>query len=344
MSLFKNVTVGVGATDVITAAEAQSAPLDLENKSDKDITLTSAGSSGDTYILRARKIQRRVPGNGPMTATVASGTALLVVHRAGMAPGEDVIGATPADPVYTSPVPAVPAGGLGKWSVGQEDFTAVRASDTTLTLGTFPTAMGTVDDEKFQLVEVTPLVGPKVIYVATVNKMSLAGQVLTVAGAAFAADDIAYDVIAWGPPRGYDASTNSEQVTPLTTPRRPQDSPQKIGTGLGDGTTPEYFDVEQGQDITIRILDTPGVAGDNTYTLWTSQLNDSTAEGSADYQNRTLELVGQAAVTGAQILADPSIGVWQVNGFQAKRFLVQQVRANDGANNDGAYQYDAMWG
>ncbi len=144
--------------------------------------------------------------------------------------------------------------------------------------------------------------------------------------------------------RGHDVSTNSAQTTPLTQPRPQQDSPQKVATGLGNGTEHEYFDVEQFRLFTVRVLDTPGAAGDNTYTLWTSQLNDGTAEAASDYQDRTLELVGQATVTGALILANPSIGVWQLSDIQAKRIRVTQVRANDGANNDGAYQYDAMGG
>lgn len=107
MSLFKNVTVAVAATDVITTAEFQSAPLELKNKSDVDITLTATGSTGDTYVLEARERLLDVPGNVAITATVASGTAQLVVLRAGINSGEEIIGATAADPIFTSPIPAI---------------------------------------------------------------------------------------------------------------------------------------------------------------------------------------------------------------------------------------------
>ncbi len=106
MPLFKNVTVTVGGADVITAAEAQSAPVDLENKSGKQITCTSTGSTGDTYVIEPYQILRDVPGNGPMTATVASDPAQLVVHRGGISPSVKLFGTSPADPVYTSPVDA----------------------------------------------------------------------------------------------------------------------------------------------------------------------------------------------------------------------------------------------
>lgn len=143
--------------------------------------------------------------------------------------------------------------------------------------------------------------------------------------------------------RGHDVSTNSTQVWPLTQPRPQQDSPQQSASSLPNGTTHKYFDVEQGERVTFRILDTPGVAGDNAYTIHTSQLNDTTSEGSADYQDRTDEYTPWAEITSAMIAAKSADGVIEIIGFQAKRFRITCERANDGANSDGGYQLDAMW-
>jgi hypothetical protein len=46
--------------------------------------------------------------------------------------------------------------------------------------------------------------------------MTLSGQVLTVAGAAFDATDLGYDVWIWGPPKSYDASINGDQTRELS--------------------------------------------------------------------------------------------------------------------------------
>jgi len=257
-------------------------------------------------------------------------------------------GADASVPIHTSALltgPAaapIPAGGPGQWSVGQDDFTAAWVDAENLTLGTFPTPLGTPVSGDFFMVTERLVSGEARIHVPTENDIVLAGQNLNVVGASFVNGSV-FDVFCWGPPRGYDASTNSDQVTPITIPRPLQDSPQKTGSSLGDDTFHEYFDVEQGRIFTNEITDTPGAAGDNTYTLWTSARNDGTAEAGVTYYDRTLELLGQATVTSAEITADPSIGVWTVDGFQAKRVRITMVRANDGANTDGAYQYDMMW-
>ncbi len=231
----------------------------------------------------------------------------------------------------------------GQWSVGEGDLTAVRLSDTTLTLGTFPTALGTPADGQFLRVVKTQADGTRVSYLPGPYPMTLSGQVLTATGALFEATDLDYDVFIAGPPKGYDAATNAKQNIPLTRLRPRQDSPQKAASGLDDDTYHEYFDVEQGRIFTNEIVDVPGAAGDNTYTLWTSSRNDGTGETGVTYYDRTLELLGQATVTSADLLANPSDGVWTVYGFQAKRVRITMVRANDGANNDGGYEYDMMW-
>lgn len=334
--------IATSSTSVMTAAEsrAMGSPIYVKNESPVVLALVVSGS--DAYDLDPGEPYQILPGQVvTCTAPVADSLLQIIV---GIAPANE--SASKGGGSASVAGSAAVGDGRGKWSVAQNDFTAVYLGPDTLTLGTFPAAMGTPVSGDFAMVVVTDAAGVQRAHFPTANAMTLAGQVLTVAGAAFVTGgsaDKGYDVIAWGPPRGYDASTNADQVYPLTQPRPQQDSPQQSATGLGDGTTHKYFDVEQGQLVTFRILDTPGVAGDNTYTLHESVLNDGTAEGSADYQDVTMDEVGQAQVTGAEIAATPSIGRWKIVAFQAKRYCITCVRANDGANTDGAYQYDAMW-
>lgn len=106
MSMFKNITVGTIATDVISATELQNEPLDLKNHSDKEITLTPTDSAGNTHTMKPRELLKDVPGSVLMTATVASGTALLEVIRGGISMAQEVIGEQASNPVFTSPVDA----------------------------------------------------------------------------------------------------------------------------------------------------------------------------------------------------------------------------------------------
>lgn len=343
MSSVDDVTIGAGSTSIITAAmwKILGGPVWLKNESDTIVVLIISGS--DDYDLDPGEIVQVLPGQ-IVTGSAVGGSKLLQII-AGIRPMDESAAKAVATAAASIIAAAEPALGSGDdlWSVGKDDFTAVYASTGTLTLGTFPTPMGTPNDGDFAKVVVTRASGEQVTYLPVNNAMTLAGQVLAVTGTPFLNTDLDYDVFIWGPPKSYDASTNADQVVPLTQPRPQQDSPQQSASSLADGTTHKYFDVEQGERVTFRILDTPGVAGDNTYTIHTSQLNDTTAEGSADYQDRTDEYTPWAEITSAMIAAKPADGVIEIYGFQAKRFRITSVRANDGANSDGAYQYDAMW-
>jgi hypothetical protein len=203
------ITVLATATSVVDGSETGSRPMILQNASSEDIVLDFAGSTED-YTLDPGERITVIPGM-VVTATSASGTALLLVLR-GVVPGPELTAG--GGPVGASGSAAV-SGHAGIWSVGQNDFTAVRASDTTLTLGTFPTAMGTVRDEQFALVVVTDSAGVQRVYTPTANAMTIAGQVLTVTGGFFAASDIGYDVYIWGPPKGYDGTIDGHDIRVL---------------------------------------------------------------------------------------------------------------------------------
>ncbi len=343
MASVTDVTIGAGSTSILTAAmwKTLGGPVYLKNESDTIVVLTI--SSADAYDLDPGEPLLVLPGQ-VITGTAVGGSKLLQII-AGIVPVDESAAKAVATGTAAIIAAAEPSLGSGDdlWSVGKGDFTGVYASTGTLTLGTFPTPLGTPNDGDFAKVVITRADGSQVTVLPVNNTMILTGQVLAVSATPFLNTDLDYDVFIWGPVKAYDASTNSKQTTPLTVPRPRQDSPQQLASGLGNGTTHKYFDVEQGERFTVRILDTPGVAGDNTYTLWTSQLNDGTSEGSSDYQDRTDEYTIWAGITSAMIAAKGADGVIEIIGFQAKRIRMTNVRANDGANTDGAYQYDAMW-
>jgi hypothetical protein len=185
-------------------------PVYLKNESAEAITLTI--SSADDYSLDPGEVLQVLPGQ-VVTGTAVGGAALLQI----------IAGIVPADESASKGGGSVVAGGgaaasasRSTWSVHDNDFTAVIASATTLTLGTFPTALGTPNDEDFCLVVVTDANGLQTAYVPTRNAMTLSGQVLTVAGAAFDGTDLGYDVWIWGPPKSYDLSLNGDYVRELS--------------------------------------------------------------------------------------------------------------------------------
>lgn len=206
-----NKTILQTETSILTSAESQSigSPIYVKNESSEIITLIRSGQAD--YALDPGEPQQILPGQA-VSGTSISGTALLQII-VGFIPANEV-GASAGGPVGVSGS-AVVSGSAAIWSAGQNDFTVTRASDTTLTLGTFPTAMGTVRDEQFILVIVTDSAGVQRAYVPTANAMTIAGQVLTVTGGFFDPSDIGYDVMIWGPPKNRDATINGDQVRVL---------------------------------------------------------------------------------------------------------------------------------
>ncbi len=343
MAAITNVTVGTTATNILTSAASRllSGPLHVKNVSNEIVTLTVAGS--DTIALHPGEPQHVLPGQ-LVTGTSLSGNAVVQVYS-GIVPTDESASAGGGSVVAGGSI--VASGHRGIWSKGQGDFTAVRASDETLTLGTFPTPLGTPDDGDFCLVVVTDSAGVQRAYVPTSNAMTLTGQVLTVTDALFAVGDLDYDVFIWGPPKGYDASVNGDNVTVLNPDKSLGNGSRQTATGLGDGTTNKYWDMRTTGAIfssfNLQITDTPGVAGANEYKFWTSTDTTGTAQESAAYIDRTLEFTGQASITTADLAIDPTLANIQMGGLDVKFIKAEQVRTGDAANTDGALVYDAGW-
>ena len=295
------------------------------------------------------------PEHNTSAANTARTTATVVKQTQNIgADGNPTPSAADATvPIFTSSLlsgPAampIPAGGAGMWSTGQDDFTAVHLSGTSLTLGAFPTALGTPISGDFFLVVETLAAGGRVVHAATDYAMTLAGQVLTVAGAVLV-NTSTFDVFCWGPPREYDASTNGKQTVRLNPEKGYGGSNQETSTGLDDNTRHEYWDMRSGGLIYktwgVGIVDTPGATGSNVYTLHFSTKDDGTAEASANYFDVTLSELGIASMSSAELAANPKLGLWAIDVPQNVKFIrLTQVRTGDAAALDGAYLYDAMW-
>ncbi len=340
MASITDITIGSTSTSILTAADSRvlSGPIYLKNESGEIISLTIAGA--DTYALDPGEIIQVLPGQ-VVTGTAVGGAALLQIIQ-GIVPSDE--SASKGGGAIAAAGSAGAAAGRAIWSKGQGDFTTARASATTLTLGAFPTALGTPDDGDFMLVVVTDANGLQVPYVPTGHAMTLSGQTLTVAGAVFDVTDLDYDVLLWGPPKSYDAALNADQAQRLNPEWTHVDSDQKTGSSLGDGTVYRYWDLETYHFWSTRIIDTPGATGSNLYTLEASTLDDGTPQASADYIDRTLDWLGQASFSSTQLAADATLRMWEVDVPKNIKFLrIKMVRSADGGSTDGAYQYDSMW-
>lgn len=103
-------------------------------------------------------------------------------------------------------------------------------------------------------------------------------------------------------------------------------------SGQTDGTTYYYLDMETYRYVAYQIEDTPGAAGDQTYTVEASLQDDGTAEALCAYDDVTLGWYGVANLTTSGIFM-PNQSVMNI----AKYVRIKVVRANDAGNNDGAW-------
>jgi hypothetical protein len=337
MATITDKTIGATSTSILAAADWKnySGPLYLKNESGEVITLTIAGS--DDYSLDPGEIVQILPGQ-VVTGTAVGGAALLQII-AGIVPADESAAKSGGGVTAAGAVSA--ASGRGIWSTGQDDFTTVYASATTLTLGTFPTALGTPDDGNFALVVVTDSAGLQTAYVPTANAMTLSGQVLTVAGASFAASDLDYDVFVWGPPKSYDASINGDQVQVLNPDHAwTQESTLVDATDVTDATVvypTAGIDFDQYRYGGFQIsLDCD--TGTVTATVEASFQDDGVATGAtAAYVDVTNALFGVASLVAT---AGSASALWVISApFPAKYLRVKIVYATTDNSGDATVYF-----
>ena len=132
-------------------------------------------------------------------------------------------------------------------------------------------------------------------------------------------------------PKGYDTGTDALKtfdVDPISGHYVVEDLAEV--TTQGDGTTYYYILMDGYRNLTLHWLDTPGIAGTNTYTLEASVDPDEAGGGTGDYFDVSTALGGAANWTTDQMVI--------VNTPVAFKYLrVKVVRINDGANTDGAW-------
>jgi len=129
----------------------------------------------------------------------------------------------------------------------------------------------------------------------------------------------------------YDTSTTADksyEIAPLNT--KHTEETIATATSQGDGTTYYYWDMDGYRYFSLQIENTDGAAGDNTYTLEATNQDDGTAAASCTYQDVTNQWTGAANYTAS---AFPEVDT----PTAAKYVRIKVVRANDGANTDGAW-------
>ena len=132
-------------------------------------------------------------------------------------------------------------------------------------------------------------------------------------------------------PDGFDTGTDSlktYEIDPVSDHYVVEDLAE--ATSQGNGTTYYYILMDGYRNVTLHWLDTPGIAGTNTYTLEASVDPDEAGGGTGDYFDVSTALGGAANWTTDQMVI--------VNTPVAFKYLrVKVVRANDGGNTDGAW-------
>lgn len=330
MASVTDVTIGATATDILTASDwnQYSGPVYIKNESPEIIIVTLANS--DPYDLDPGEILQVLPGQ-VVSGTAASGSALLQII-AGILPADES-GAKSA--ASASAKIGASLSGRGIWSVGQDDFTAVRASDTTLTIGSLPSVLGTPDDPDFVLVVKTDVNGLQTAYVPTSSAMTYSSPTLTVDGALFEATDLGYDVFIWGPPKSYDATINGDQYWRLNPDYAWTQSATLVdATDVTDATV--YYpsagiDFDQYRYGGFQLAldcDTATV----TATVEASFQDDGSDGSTADYIDVTLALFGVASLVSS---AAPASALWVISApFPAKYLRVKIVYATTDNSGD----------
>ncbi len=135
---------------------------------------------------------------------------------------------------------------------------------------------------------------------------------------------------------GYTAATTSnrdEEIDPVDQHdlyEKPLDD-----SSLGDATVySDAIDMAHAKNLTIQIIDTPGGAGTNTYTVEISNQDDATAAGSCTYRDITLMLTDDANSHNANYTTHAFLAIPE--GLRGKYVRIKRVRSADGGAADGA--------
>ncbi|MCP4540162.1 MAG: hypothetical protein GY832_23740 [Chloroflexi bacterium] len=160
-----------------------------------------------------------------------------------------------------------------------------------------------------------------------------------------AAGTLAINALNWENPSGGSAGAtsstqNTKEVNPVWEAHIEEN--KATATSQGDGTTYYYLDMDGYAGAAIHVLaDTPGAAGDQAYTVEASLQDDGTAQASCTYIDVTQ--FGMDNMTAANAASYTTVVYLHTNAaFRACKWLrLKVVRANDGANTDGAWTIEA---
>lgn len=138
---------------------------------------------------------------------------------------------------------------------------------------------------------------------------------------------------------GYDSGTDSNKVFEVSPIPQHNVPDKRSATAQTDGTTTYYFDVRSYPKWSIQLMNTEGAAGDNTYTLEATVRDDGTAVATIDSDGDFLDVGTDYNAAGQWSVADGNLDamIHEDSGVGYSYLKLEVVRANDGANNDGAW-------
>jgi hypothetical protein len=168
---------------------------------------------------------------------------------------------------------------------------------------------------------------------ATANRIFTHADIDQVSGAAISATNPLFAeltdgtaVISAGNP------LDIEEASPLN--EHIDDTPAAEVTGQTDGTFPYYIEMDTYTCLSLQFIDTPGYSGDQTYTVQAS-LDTTTPRSSIPEAN--WYDVGNAWYNSVTWTTDAFLTDDLRVAGQAQVVRVKVVRANDGAQSDGAW-------
>jgi hypothetical protein len=237
------------------------------------------------------------------------------------------------------------AGGANNLYVSPQDFVAVYASGTTLTLGGIPFVPS---DEQWVSVSQFNSAGEETSYSpASTGFTYVPGTgVLTVAGGAFDPTDLGYRVTIYGPDKAYSVPENANNILALNPDNTHYAGSTPIdATDETDGTYYRYLDMATYNHVSLQLVLNGGTAAGTgvTVTVQGTSQDDGTAAGGCVYEEMTNDLFGVPNLNAASGAAAADLWIDDSGACGGLKWL-QITIVFDTTNNSGdATIYAKRW-
>jgi hypothetical protein len=240
------------------------------------------------------------------------------------------------------------AGGANNLYISPQDFTAVYASGTTLTLAGIPFVPA---DTQWVSVSQFNSAGEEVQYTpaSTGFTYNPATGVLTVAGGAFAGTDLGYRVQVYGPDKAYSTPEDANKQLRLN-PDPYHYTPAVVCdlTDITDASTPLYFylDMASYNHFSLHLILHGGNAGATagvTVTCEGTVQDDGTVASSCVYEDITNDVFGVASLNAPPNTAVSDVWVDDTGWGGGFRYIRVKVVAVTTGDSGDATIYSRRW-